>query len=252
MKRFFLSICLTPLLTLHAHEHLEVGESTINPKQLGFWGPAIQYTLYVPAGELFSGYIPNFPGGYFADELSFTTEAEILNIAQGADPEIELVSVTGPAGGFFSFWDVGAVTPTWSRISGWTQSSTDRPSFPVILGGIGHIHGRAFSTDRPGDFLVVFRARDRNSRYAISTDYLVTFRALNPPPLTIRNQNGQVVINFNSRKNLVYDLEICTDLTGGVWSLLEPHTRMDGTGGTIECPVPIEHPRAFFRLIEYK
>ena len=69
---------------------------------------------------------------------------------------------------------------------------------------------------------------------------------------SIRVENDQAIVGFNSRLNLVYDLEICTDLAGGAWSPAEPHTFMDGTGQLMECVIPIEHLRAFFRLIEYK
>lgn len=247
----FMVGCL-PLVTLHAHDHVEVGKNTTNPSQLGFYGPGIQLALYVPVGEFFSGYAPHFPGGCFADELTFTTEVNILQDATGSDPEVELVAVTGPAGGSLFFWETDARLPTWARPTGWMQTSTDRPSFAVIVGGDGHVHGRAFSVDRPGEYQAVFRLRDQNNRYAMSQNYTVLFRALTPPPLSIRVENGQAIVGFNSRLNLVYDLEICTDLAGGAWSPAEPHTFMDGTGQLMECVIPIEHLRAFFRLIEYK
>ncbi|NCY22303.1 hypothetical protein EBX31_10165, partial [bacterium] len=164
----------------------------------------------------------------------------------------ELVAVTGPAGGSFFFWETDARIPTWARPTGWTQTSTDRPSFEVMVGGNGHVHGRAFSVNHPGEYQVVFRVRDRNNRYAMSQNYTVLIRALTPPPLSIRIENGQAIVGFSSRLNLVYDLEICTDLDGGVWNLAEPYTFMDGTGQRMECAIPIDHHRAFFRLIEYK
>jgi len=203
-KLLILALILTAWA--HAHDHVEVGQSSQSPSQLAFDGPGYQLALFVPQGEPFSGYAPNFPGGYFADELTFTTEVDALNPADGSDPVIELVSVTGPARAFFSFWESGATTPTWSRSSGWTQTESDRPSFPVILGGETHAHGRIFTADRPGDYQIVFRARDKTNLFSSSTNFTMTFHAQLPPPLSIRLQNGQALISFIPREYLVYDL----------------------------------------------
>jgi len=248
-KAMLLSLCLT--VRAYSHDHEEVGLSPTDTNRLALDGPSFQLALYVPAGEFFSGYTPSFPGGCFADELTFTTETTALNPAEGSDPEIQLLAVTGPAGGSFSFWDVGSSTATWSRPCGWTQTSTDRPAFPVALGGDGHVHGRAFSVNRPGDYQVAFRAVDRNALFQNSPDFTVTFRALSPPPLSIRLANGQAVISFTSRLNLTYELQICTQLSSGLWSPALSSS-IDGDGGLREITLPLYHPRAFFRLVEFK
>lgn len=234
-----------------AHDHVEVGVDSTNQTQLGLYGPSVQLALYVPSGEFFSGYSPNFPGGYFADELTFTTETQVLDSASGSDPLMELVSVTGPTRGTFAFWERDAARPTWSRPAGWHQSSGDRPSFPVNLGGDGHIHGRVFTVDRPGEYQVTFRAVDRNALFQNSADYTLTFRALVPPQLSIRLSGGQAVITFNSRLGLTYDLQSRANLTSGAWDLANP-TPIDGDGNLKEIVFPLSHPRAFFRLIEFK
>jgi hypothetical protein len=250
MKKLLL---LTLILTAwaHAHDHVEVGQSSQSPSQLAFDGPGYQLALFVPQGEPFSGYAPNFPGGYFADELTFTTEVDALNPADGSDPVIELVSVTGPARAFFSFWESGATTPTWSRSSGWTQTESDRPSFPIILGGETHVHGRIFTADRPGDYQIVFRARDKNNLFSLSTNFTMTFHVQLPPPLSIRLQNGQALISFIPREYLVYDLQVCTDLVANRWVNVEGNIGIDGNGLKTECSIPLNYPRAFFRIVEY-
>ena len=235
----------------HAHDHVEIGQSPQNPGQLGLAGPGYQLALFIPQGEPFSGYAPDFPGAYFADELTFTTEVSALNPANGSDPVIELVSVTGPAGALFSFWESGAKTPTWSRPSGWNQTELDRPSFLVILGGETHAHGRIFTTDRPGDYQIVFRARDKTNIFSSSTNFTITFHAQLPPPLSIRLKNGQALISFIPREYLVYDLQICTDLTANRWMNVEGNMGIDGNGLKTECSIPINYPRAFFRIVEY-
>ena len=234
-----------------AHDHVEVGQSTQNPNQLGLDGPSYQLALFVPQREPFSGYAPDFPGGYFACELTFTTEVNVLDSAGGSDPVIELVSVTGPTGAFFSFWESGSTIPTWSRSSGWNQTETDRPVFPVILGGKTHAHGRIFTADRPGDYQIVFRAQDKNNIFSPSTNFTMTFNAQLPPPLSIRLQNGQAQISFISRVGLVYDLQVCTDLNANKWINVEGQIGIDGNGLQAELSIPLNYPRAFFRVVEY-
>jgi len=252
MKKIFFLICLLPLLIAHAHDHMEVGRSATYPSQLALSGPRYQLALFVPVGEPFSGYLPAFPGGCFADELTFTTEVNVLDAADGADPEVELLSIIGPAGGAISFWEAGTILPTWTRPSGWNQTETDRPSFPVILGGDGHIHGRAFSVDRPGEYHVIFRARDKQNVFSPSGDLSMTIQAQTPPPMSIRIENGNARLSFNSKLNLVYDLQICTDLVLNRWSNVQECVSIDGNGALIDFSLPLAPPRAFFRLIEYK
>jgi hypothetical protein len=246
---------LLPLLILtswvHAHDHVEVGQSPQNPSQLGLDGPGYQLALFVPKGEPFSGYAPNFPGGYFADELTFTTEVDALNPANGSDPVIELVSVTGPADAFFSFWESGTSTPTWSRPSGWIQTGLDRPSFSVVLGAETHVHGRVFTVNRPGDYQVVFRTRDKKNLFSPSTNLTMTIHAQLPPPLSIQIKTGRALISFMSREYLVYDLQICTDLAASRWINVLGQTGIDGNGLKTECSIPLSYPRAFFRIVEY-
>ena len=246
---------LLPVLVLttwaHAHDHVEVGQSSQNPSQLGLDGPSYQLALFVPQREPFSDYALNFPGGYFAFELTFTTEVDVLDSAAGSDPVIELFSVTGPTGAFFSFWESGSKVPTWSRSSGWSQTETDRPFFPVILGGKTHAHGRIFTADRPGDYQIVFRAQDKNNLFLPSKDFTLAFYAQLPPPLSIQLQNGQALLSFQSREHLVYDLQVCTDLSANRWINVAGHTRIDGNGLKIELSVPLNYPRAFFRIVEY-
>jgi hypothetical protein len=49
----------------------------------------------------------------------------------------------------------------------------------------------------------------------------------------------------------LYDLQFSTDLASGSWSSLVPEF-IDGDGGLKEIVLPLSHPRAFFRLIEFK
>jgi len=64
---------------------------------------------------------------------------------------------------------------------------------------------------------------------------------------------GNVSLSFTSRRNLVYDLQVCTDLESGVWRNVEPYTFIDGNGGPMPMIDPVaERVRAFYRLVEYQ
>lgn len=237
---------------LSAHDHIEVGLDPADASRLGLSGPGYQLALFVPRGELFSAYMPQFPGGAYPAELTFAAEGNLLDFATGALPKVEVLSVTGPAGANFSFWEVSATTPTWTRPTGWTSSPADRPVITVYedLSGYGHIHGRAFSVDQPGTYQVVFRAIDATGTYVASQEKTVTFNALATPQLSIRLESGNAVLSFASRAGLTYDLQVSTDLQ--TWTNTKAHRFIDGTGATVELTDPLaDRPRVFYRLVEY-
>jgi hypothetical protein len=235
-----------------AHEHVEVGRSGSGAAQLALDGPSLQVACFVPRDEFFSGYLPDFPGGWHASELTFTTETNALDSADRADPRIELISVSGPAGGSFAFWEVGATSPTWSRLAGWNSGQGNVPGFPVVFNGDSHAHGRAFTMDRPGNYTVTFHAVDANGVFSASANHTMVFRAQQPPQLSISIVGGNATLSFTSRANFVYDLQRCEDLATGNWSNVEPNTFLDGNGAVIPMTDPIGgRGRAFYRLVEY-
>ena len=250
LLRMSILLFCTALSAVHAHEHVEVGRVSDSSDQLALSVPDQQLALYVPRGEPFSGYLPQFPGGWYACELTFTTETNPpLESAAGADLRIEIVALTGPAGGSFAFWEVGAVEPTILLPAGWEHNGA---SFPVVVGGESHAHGRAFTMDRPGTYAVTFRAVDAAGEFNPSENKTITFYALPPPKLSIAVAGGNISLAFTSRLNLTYDLQVCTDLRSGVWRNVEQHTLIDGDGSRIEMTDPVEaRPKAFYRLVEY-
>jgi hypothetical protein len=248
-------LCLLFLIAFHsiqAHDHVDVGRLSSSSTQLALDGPNEQLALYVPPKEFFSGYMLNFPGGCHATELTFTTETSAIEPAPGADPRIELVEVTGPQGGTFSFWEAGSTTPTWSRPTGWSASQSTAPFFQVLLNGSDHVHGRAFSADKPGTYHITFRAVDMNGIFSSSDNKTIIFNALQPPKLSISVANAMATLTFTSREGLVYDLQVCTDLASGVWTNVEPHTALDGHGQVITMSDAVAlRTKAFYRLVEY-
>ena len=59
------------------------------------------------------------------------------------------------------------------------------------------------------------------------------------------------MVSFTSRLNLTYELQICTQLSSGLWSPALSSS-INGDGGLKEITLPLSHPRAFFRLVEFK
>ena len=248
MKNVLFMLMVSSCL-LRAHDHVEVGMVPGEESFLALAGPGYQLALYVPSGEPFSRYVPQFPGGWHACELTFTTETNVLEPADRADPRIEMVSVSGPPGGSFAFWEVGALEPTILLPVGWAETDA---SFPVVFAGDTHAHGRCFTMDKPGTYTVTFRAVDSADLFEPSANKTITFNALPAPKLSISAAGGSVALSFTSRANLNYDLQVCTDLASGIWVNVEPHVSMNGDGRRIDVTDPVEaRPKAFYRLVEY-
>lgn len=248
MKNILFMLMVSSCL-LRAHDHIEVGLVPGEESYLALDGPDFQLALYVPPGEPFSGYLPQFPGGWHACELTFTTETNALEPADRADPRIEMVAVSGPPGGSFAFWEVGALEPTILLPVGWTGTDA---SFPVVFAGDTHAHGRCFTMDKPGVYTLTFRAVDTNGALLTSENQTITFNALPAPKLSISVAGGSVSLSFTSRANLNYDLQVCTDLASGGWVNVEPHVSLNGDGRRIDMTDPVAaRPKAFYRLVEY-
>jgi hypothetical protein len=256
-----------------AHDHVYIGCEWSDSSKLTFDGPSVQYAPYLPKGEKFDPqYAPNWPGGYFVTELTFTTQIDISTINQipdsafilGASPQVELISVSGPMGGTISFWNFGASTPTWSRSTGWiSPDRSDRPCFAIPTYG-QHEHGRAFAADQPGDYQLIFQITDQNNILNPCTrPYVLTIRAVTPPPLSIRMTNGVAIISFKNRTpgypadtGAYYDIQTKADLRGEDWTILERRPNRDlyhedESSQTIELAIPITDPKAFFRIVEH-
>jgi surface-anchored protein len=239
-----------------AHDHVEVGKATQNATQLAMDGPGVQVAVYVPRGEPFSGYMPNFPGGHHAVELTFTTEinSSALYSAANANPRIELVSVTGPPGGGFSFWEVDATQPTWTRAAGWSSAQGNVPSFPVVVNGDDHVHGRCFTMGKPGTYTVTFRAVASVGSLSPSANKTITFQAQQPPQLSIATSGSNVLLSFTNRDGFACDLQVSTNLVAGSWTNIPAHEFMIGSGARTNLTLInglIGRTNAFYRLVEY-
>jgi len=95
--------------------------------------------------------------------------AHPLAAAPGAFVQYAIVSVEGPDGGSFQFWEGGATTPTFSYSSGFQAGAApDWIALSDVATGAGqpggdpygHLHGRRFTTTTAGDYTVGFRLVD--------------------------------------------------------------------------------------------
>jgi len=252
MKKLLLllSLALGPWLA-QAHDHLDVGLAAGNPTRLALTGKTSQLATYFPLGEAPSAYLASFPGGAYACALTFSAFDNTSPPPLGAMVRIEILSVTGPTGGSFSFWEAGATAPTSTRPSGWTAAGADQPAFFASEDGTGygHLHGRVFTTNRPGVYDVTFRVVDTLGRYPASVPVVVRFTAIAPPQLAISKVGQDIKLTFTSRADLSYDMQSSTTLNANDWTTI---ATQDGTGGLLEFTDPIaSRPRVFYRLVEY-
>lgn len=173
MKKFF-SLCLLALsvctsrLAAQSHGHLNIGADAgalvFENGDLFATNTGFVMTLNYTNGGTYTGY---YQGNITLAVLAAT--AGHGGPVPGA-PELgsyiyaQIVSVEGPAGGIFCFWDTGALSPTISVASGTTGATnifkvSENDGSPGT-DPYGHIHGRRFTANKPGVYLVGFRAVD--------------------------------------------------------------------------------------------
>jgi MYXO-CTERM domain-containing protein len=106
----------------------------------------------------------------------------------GSYIELAIVSVTGPAGGKFGFWEAGATQPTFSYNVGyqvavptqlWNISDPTAGYGAGQVGGdpYGHIHGRRFTATEDGTYTVGFETVDISGQASHSDVLYIQFNA---------------------------------------------------------------------------
>ncbi len=157
------------------HGHLNAGATVAGQGSQLAW---VNGGLFVES----SGYIGNMPkattgtyAGYNNSGPTLTAlPATVANggpsgsaSALGSFLQFSYTLVTGPDGGKFSFWDSGATLPSSSMGVGQTSGlyllsgGEDNPAAGTVGGDpYGHLHGRRFTADLPGDYIVAFQAVD--------------------------------------------------------------------------------------------
>lgn len=121
--------------------------------------------------------------------------------APGSFLVAEIVSVMGPSGAFFGWWEAvdlgGSTTPTFSIATGSSDLSLRYALSDALLGAgqagqdpYGHIHGRRFTATHEGQYTVGFRAVDTSINgtgggpiHASSGVIYLTFAAVPEPSM---------------------------------------------------------------------
>ena len=185
----------------------------------------------------------------------------------------EIVSVSGPPGAKFGFWDQGVSSysdiPTVSLT---TNEATGNPRFMVSEGiddaaddPFGHIHGRSWTADKPGDYAVGLRLVDLSTTgpgggpwHPPSQIYIYHFTA-GPEfrvsgqqvtgvglVLTWPSQMGIWAADTNQR-GILFDVERSSTLAPGSWQKIGTITGTTAPSATFTDSSP-PAGTAFYRL----
>lgn len=173
MKNFFVLLFVVILLPVLAqdHGHINIGALGVNQNDPLIFDNASIFetttnyvkTLTLATSGAYAGY---YQGNITMTGLAATSDhagPEPDAAALGSQLYAQLVSVEGPVGGEFAFWESGATSPSVSLVSGTTGTNTWRVSENDGSPGTdpyGHIHGRRFTATKPGIYTVGFRAFD--------------------------------------------------------------------------------------------
>lgn len=180
----------------------------------------------------------------------------------------EIVSVSGPEGATFGFWEENSKAATYSMAA---NEPTGNPRF-VLSEGIddvgddpqGHIHGRAWSADKAGDYQIGIRLIDLSTSgpdggpwHAPSPVYVFQFSA-GPTfqPVMAESPAGAVTLTWPSQMGIdqeggqsgvVFTILRSSTLTDGSWENIGSvtGTTADSASFTDSEPPP---GAAFYRL----
>lgn len=174
----------------------------------------------------------------------------------------EIVSVNGPAGGAFGFWETNSVDlPTFDIPTGTTNASYRFDLSEASLGAgtpggdpFGHIHGRRFTASKPGLYAVGFRLWDLSTNgdnagpiHQPSGVMAVYFQAGNTINSVLHDLGGTTV-TFGAGSDANYTVQFNTDLLQPLnWKDVET---VAGTDKLVTIPdSEVRGSRGFYRLM---
>ena len=235
MKLLFVSLSFVFSLAALAQDHGHLNVGAVGPNQ--------NDQLVFEHAENFaasSDYIKTLTyadtgtyAGYYQGNITLTalaaTEAHLgpftNSPALGSYLFAQLVSVDGPAGGAFAFWDTGAASPTYSLACGTTGTNiwklSENEGLPET-DPYGHFHGRRFTATKPGIYTVGFRARDYSTNglgggpiHSPSEMLKIYFQA-GDQIRSIEPQADKMQIKFAARAGFMWQLQ-STALSPVTW-----------------------------------
>jgi hypothetical protein len=151
--------------------------------------------------------------------------------AFGAQLAVQVVSVEGPPGGSFAFWEGDGESALDSITFSVPVGTTNGSNYLVISENegqpatdpYGHIHGRAFTTSLPGTYLVGFRVIDVSSNgtngspiHTPSDVLLVRFQA-GVRIEAMQLFTNRVTVSFRAVPNISNRLEVIETLGSTNW-----------------------------------
>jgi len=156
------------------HGHLQIGARGTNQgAQLYFYNGAdfLTNSRYVKTLTFTNS---SRYAGYYQGNITLAVQAATGDFG-GPEPDApalgsyiraRIVSVKGPLGGAFAFWESGAASPTISVATGESGTNTYNVTQTDGSPGVdpfGHIHGRRFTVTKPGIYVVSFQAFDTST-----------------------------------------------------------------------------------------
>ncbi|MEO5712268.1 MAG: hypothetical protein ABIT37_02170 [Luteolibacter sp.] len=294
----FLAVTLAAAPLVSAHDHFAAGIADTNSnglpdpgEPLRMIGPDLTNRIFhlLPRPVGFRIVERQRCGGYYGlddsartlfsnDSFSLTSlsdgteeSGDQYHAHTGAFILAEIVSVSGPSGGSFGFWDVGtsAVQDT-PDVSFMANEPTGNHAF-VISGGYdaadqdphGDVHGRAWTADKPGDYYVTFRFVDRSTTgpdggpwHAPSAPFVFHFKAGPDFQPTGQSVQGGFKLTWASRMGIreetsqtgiAFTILRSTTAAADDWTSIGTVTGTTADTATFTDPSP-PSGKAFYRL----
>jgi hypothetical protein len=141
--------------------------------------------------------------------------------ALGTRIEAEIVSVSGPAGGAFGFWDsdgeedattISLIVPVGEKAGTGSFVLSENDGSPGA-DPAGHIHGRRFSATLPGLYVVGFRLRDTGGNgpgggpIHPESEVFPMYMQAGVTIAAVQVEGSTVVIRFAAEKSRTYWIE---------------------------------------------
>jgi hypothetical protein len=177
-------------------------------KYAGYFQPGGITTAVLPATANNGGPFPNAP-------------------APGSRIFVQIVSISGPAGGEFGFWETNALRPTFTVSCGTTDGTNaycaSENDGSTGSDPYGHIHGRAFTATIPGLYVVGLRAFDGSTNglnggpiHAPSDIFYIQFQA-GVMIASFDVNDSAATITFGATGGQNFSLEYATNLSPANW-----------------------------------
>lgn len=207
-------------------------------------------------------------GYYRGDNVTFTALAGTIpnglangHAALGAQLAVQVVSVTGPTGGSFAFWEGDGESDLGDITFSVPVGITNGTNYLVISENngepgadpYGHIHGREFTTSAPGTYLVGLRVIDLSTNgvgggpiHTPSNILPVRFQA-GLRIETIQTFTNRVSVFFRSPPGISNLLEAASSFPPTNWQSVGSGLKGNNGLQTLS-DTNINHPARFYRL----